>query len=61
MLMRDRDIHRLDGLIDIDFYRQRSLSERRVVMTGFFKPLRRFGKPLAAVAAVAALSIAAAP
>ena len=59
MLMRDRDIRRLDGSIDIDFHRQRGLTERRVVMTRFFKPLRRFGRPLVAVAVViAALSMA---
>ena len=47
MLMRDRDIRRLDGSIDIDFHRQRGLTERR------------FGRPLVAVAVViAALSMA---
>jgi hypothetical protein len=41
---------RLDGSIDIDFYRQRGLTERRVVMARFFKGLIKLGRPLAAVA-----------
>ena len=40
---------RTDGSIDIDFYRQKGLTERRVVMTGSF---RSAGKPLAAAALV---------
>jgi hypothetical protein len=40
---------RIDGSIDIDFYRQKGLMERRVVMTGSF---RNAGKPLAAAALV---------
>ena len=42
-------IRRLDGSIDIDFYRQKGLMERRVVMTDFF---RSAGRPLAAAALV---------
>jgi hypothetical protein len=44
---------RLDGSIDIDFYRRRGLMERRIVMTGFFKRFGRVVKPLAAVALIA--------
>jgi len=49
---------RIDGSIDIDFYRQKGLSERRVVMTGFF---RGAGKPLAAAALVMIALYAIAP
>jgi hypothetical protein len=49
---------RIDGSIDIDFYRQKGLSERRVVMTGFF---RGASKPLAATALVMIALYAIAP
>jgi len=49
---------RIDGSIDIDFYRQRGLMERRVVTTGFF---RGAGKPLLAAALVVAALCAVAP
>jgi hypothetical protein len=55
MRQQHQDIRRrLDGSIDIDFYRQRGLMERRIVMTGFFKGFGQFVKPLAAVALIAA-------
>lgn len=52
---------RLDGSIDIDFYRQKGLTERRAVMTGFVKGLRKRGKPLAAALVTVALLYAVAP
>jgi hypothetical protein len=49
MRPQQQDVHRrLDGSIDIDFYRQRGLMERRIVMTGFFKGFGQLVKPLAA-------------
>jgi len=49
-MIAQQDIRRrLDGSIDVDFYRQKGLTERRVVMTDFF---RSAGKPLAAAALV---------
>ena len=45
---------RLDGSIDVDFYRQRGLMERRVVMTNFVKGAGRLARPLVAVAVLAA-------
>ena len=36
MLTQRQDFRRLDGSIDIDFYRQKGLMERRAAMTGFF-------------------------
>ena len=54
MRTQHRDIRRrLDGSIDIDFYRQRGLMERCVMMTGFFKGFGKVVKPLAAVALIA--------
>ena len=49
---------RIDGSIDIDFYRQKGLMERRVVTTGFFSGA---GKPLAVAALVLAALYAVAP
>lgn len=49
---------RIDGSIDIDFYRQKGLMERRVVTTGFFTSA---GKSLAAAALVLAALYAIAP
>lgn len=43
------NIRRDDGSIDIDFYRQAGLTERRLVMIDFFRGLGRFGRPLVAV------------
>lgn len=55
MLMQDQDIRRrLDGSIDIDFYRHQGLMERRMVMTRFFRTAGKFGRPLVAAAVVAA-------
>jgi hypothetical protein len=60
MRTEHQDIRRrLDGSIDIDFYRQRGLMERRIVMTGFFKRFGQVVKPLAAVALIAAALCAA--
>jgi hypothetical protein len=44
---------RLDGSIDIDFYRRRGQMERRIVMTGLLKRFGEIVKPLAAVALIA--------
>jgi hypothetical protein len=60
MPTQHQDIRRrLDGSIDIDFYRQRGLMERRIVMTGFFKGFGQVVKPLAVVALIAAALYAA--
>jgi hypothetical protein len=60
MCTEHQDIRRrLDGSIDIDFYRQRGLMERRIVMTGFFKRFGQVVMPLAAVALIAAALCAA--
>jgi hypothetical protein len=38
MRTQHQDIRRrLDGSIDLDFYRRRGLMERRIVMTGLLK------------------------
>lgn len=52
---------RRDGSIDIDFYRQQGLTERRAVMTGFVKGLVKLRKPLAAALVTVALLYAVAP
>ena len=58
-MIAQQDIRRrIDGSLDIDFYRQKGLMERRVVMTGFF---RGAGKPLAATALMLAALYAVAP
>jgi hypothetical protein len=45
-----KDMRRhFDGSIDIDFYRQQVLMERRIVMTGFFKGFGPVVKPLVGV------------
>jgi hypothetical protein len=60
MRTQHQDIRRrLDGSIDIDFYRQRGLMERRIVMTRFFQGFGQFVKPPAAVALIAAALYAA--
>jgi len=51
MLTQRQDIRRRhDGSIDIDFYRQQGLMERRAVMTNFFSGAKKLAKPLAAAA-----------
>lgn len=60
MFMHHYDVRRrTDGSMDIDFYRQRGLMERRAVMTDFVKRLKNAHKFLiaAAVAIAAALSM----
>jgi len=52
MLTQRRAVRRLDGSIDIDFYRQMGLMERRVVMTGFFKGVGKVVRPALAIAIV---------
>src|SRR5258705_37710 len=52
---------RLDGSMDIDFYRQKGLMERRAVMTRFFKGVGKLRRPLAAAAPVIAALYAIAP
>jgi hypothetical protein len=44
---------RTNGSIDIDFYREQSVTERRAVMTAFLKGAGRVARPLIAVAALA--------
>jgi hypothetical protein len=54
MLTQHQDIRRrIDGSIDIDFYRQAGLTERRVVMTNFFGGAKKLVKPLVAAAVLA--------
>jgi hypothetical protein len=62
--MHTNDIQRRDnGTIDIDFYRQRALSERQEVMNSFLRRLGAAARPLIAVAvlAFAAYSVAVRP
>jgi len=55
MTAQHHDIRRrFDGSIDIDFYRQRGLMERRAVMTHFFKGVARPRKALIAAAVIVA-------
>jgi hypothetical protein len=54
MFAQGQTIRRRDGSIDIDFYREKGLMERRAVMTGFFKGASKLGRPLVAAAALAA-------
>jgi len=54
MFAQGQTIHRRDGSIDIDVYRQKGLMERRAVMTGFFRGARKLRRPLVAAAALAA-------
>jgi hypothetical protein len=57
MRAQQQDIRRrLDGSIDIDFYRHRALMERRIVMSGFFKKFGQVVKSLAAVALTASVA-----
>jgi hypothetical protein len=54
MLTQRHDIRRrLDGSIDIDFYRHKGLMERRAVMTNFFSGAKTLVKPLVAAAVLA--------
>jgi hypothetical protein len=53
MLTQRQDIRRrLDGSIDIDFYRQKGLMERRAVVTGFFSGVGKVIRPAFAIAIV---------
>ena len=53
MLTQRQDIRRrLDGSIDIDFYRQKGLMERRAVMTGFFSGVGKVIRPAFVIAIV---------
>jgi hypothetical protein len=45
---------RHDGSIDVDFYRQAGLTERRLVMTDFFRGLRKVHRGVIAVLLFAA-------
>ena len=55
MITPHQDIHRrTNGSIDIDFYREQGLMERRAVMTAFFKGAGKVARPLIAVAALTA-------
>jgi len=46
---------REDGSIDIDFYRQRGLAERRAVLKRTIRSFGKRGKPFAAFTIVAAV------
>jgi hypothetical protein len=51
MLTQRQDIRRrLDGSIDIDFYRRKGLMERRAYMTRLFSGAKKLGKPRVAAA-----------
>ena len=53
MLTQRQDIRRrLDGSIDIDFYRHKALMERRVMLTGFFSGVGKVIRPVVAIAIV---------
>jgi hypothetical protein len=43
---------RADGSIDVDFYRQQSLAERRAIMSHTIRNAAKAGKPFAAFAIV---------
>ena len=45
---------RIDGSINIDFYRQQGLMERRIVMSGFVSGLRKTVRPAIAIAMLTA-------
>jgi len=45
---------RTNGSIDIDFYRQQGLMERRAVMIGFVEGLRNIARPTIAIAIIVA-------
>ena len=54
MLTQRQDTRRrIDGSIDIDFYRQKGLTERRSVMTNLFGGAKKLVKPLVAATIVA--------
>ena len=53
MLTQHQDFRRrLDGSLDIDYYRQKALMERRVVLTGFFSGVAKVIRPAFAIAIV---------
>ena len=54
MLEQPHARRRLDGSIDIDFYRQRGLMERRLVMTGFARGVNKVHRGVIAVLLLAA-------
>ena len=54
MTMQTPIRRRIDRSNDIDFDRQQSLMERRMVMTGFVMGLRRIVRPAIAIAMVTA-------
>jgi hypothetical protein len=61
MLTQRQDIRRLDGSIDIDFYRRKGLMERRAYMTRLFSGAKKLGKlRVAAAVRAGALFMAAA-
>lgn len=53
MTMQTPIRRRTDGSIDIDFYRQQGLMERRLVMTGFVSGLGKIVRPAIAIAMLA--------
>ena len=55
MLEQTAARRREDGSIDIDFYRQQGLAERRAVMKRTVRSLGKRGKPFAAITIVAAV------
>jgi hypothetical protein len=53
MLTQRQDIRRrLDGSLDIDFYRHKALMERRMMLTGFFSGGAKVIRPAFAIAIV---------
>ena len=54
MLEQPHVRRRHDGSIDIDFYRQADLTERRLVMTDFFRGLKKVHRGVIAVMILAA-------
>ncbi|MGB9366414.1 MAG: hypothetical protein WCE79_10410 [Xanthobacteraceae bacterium] len=48
---------REDGSIDIDFYRQQGLAERRAIMNHTIRSAGKPGKPLAALAIVVVTAV----
>ena len=55
MLDRTTVRRREDGSIDIDFYRQSGLAERRAVLSSAVRSLEKRGKPFAALTIAAAV------
>ena len=54
MLEQQQIRRRQDGSIDIDFYRQVGLTERRLVMTDFFRGVKKVHRGVIAVLLMAA-------